>query len=488
MSPRPLRYPSPASGDVTEAGGRHRRPESLASAPSSASFRVSTLLEDDTWVPGPRSARHQRSASSSSLSSARSASSARHSASSARTTTRSAARRAAAHRAAPVRPPVTGSHRAPGTLPIESWLLMGKKRQQVMLASLVAVGLLLVAFPGARGGGDSIDAVNAAAAARAAGNHAAQKSKGNGSGDKRDPGTEPAKVIPADSAPAGDGHTPEATATIRPGAKKTGPGHSLRTTGSNVVALTFDDGPDPAQTPRILALLAQYDVKATFCLVGQQAEKHPDMVRQIVAAGHTLCNHTWNHSLTIGKDKPEQIQADLARTNAAIRAAVPDATIPFFRAPGGNFTDRLVGLAADDGMTSLYWQVDPADWNHKAGETDAAHTARVVAEIKKHVRPGSIVLSHDFNQPDTIAAYQELLPWLKANFTLGIPGDPDPAPAATTPPTASPAPTETPAPPDPSTPAAPADPGAGAAAGPKAAEHPAAGKGAGTGKGAQAAD
>ena len=70
--------------------------------------------------------------------------------------------------------------------------------------------------------------------------------------------------------------------------------------------------------------------------------KHPEIVREIVADGHTLCNHTWNHSLTIGKDKPAQIQADLARTNAAIRAAVPGAQIPFFRAPGGNFTDRLV--------------------------------------------------------------------------------------------------------------------------------------------------
>ncbi|WP_433369903.1 polysaccharide deacetylase family protein [Actinoplanes sp. CA-142083] len=359
-----------------------------------------------------------------------------------------------------MRPPVTGSHRAPGTLPIESWLLMGKTRQQLLLASLVAVGLLLIAVPGARGGGNSsIDAVNAAAAARGAGNHAAQKAKGNssnGSSDKQGDDADASKVVPAATAPAGDGHTPEATSTARPGAKNTGPGNSLRTTGSSLVALTFDDGPDPAQTPRILALLAQYDVKATFCLVGKQAEKHPEIVRQIVAAGHTLCNHTWSHSLTIGKDKPEQIQADLAQTNAAIRAAVPDAKIPFFRAPGGNFTDRLVGVAGEAGMTSLYWQVDPADWDHKAGETDAAHTDRVVAEIKKHVRPGSIVLSHDFNQPDTIAAYQKLLPWLKANFTLGIPGGP--APAATTPPTASPTPTETPATPDPSAPASPATP------------------------------
>jgi peptidoglycan/xylan/chitin deacetylase (PgdA/CDA1 family) len=469
MSPHSLRYPSPASGDVAEAGGRHRRPEEPAQP-----FRVSTLLEDDTWVPGPRSARHQRSARRSSTFTGGSSTGAGFStgALSSPPARRSTAGRSAAHRAAPVRPPVTGSHRAPGTLPIESWLLMGKTRQQLLLASLVAVALLLIAVPGARGR-DSIDAVNAAAA-RGTGNHAAQKAKGNGSNggnDKQEGDAEAAKAIPAASAPAGDGRAPEATATATaiPGAKNTGPGNSLRTTGSSLVALTFDDGPDPAQTPKILALLAQYDVKATFCLVGRQAEKHPDIVRQIVAAGHTLCNHTWAHSLTIGKDKPEQIEADLAQTNAAIRAAVPDAKIPFFRAPGGNFTDRLVGVAGSAGMTSLYWQVDPADWDHKPGETDVAHTDRVVAEIKKHVRPGSIVLSHDFNQPDTIAAYQKLLPWLKANFALGIPGDPAPAETPSAPPaTASPTPTETPATPDPSasaSPATPAEPPAGAGAG-----------------------
>jgi peptidoglycan/xylan/chitin deacetylase (PgdA/CDA1 family) len=435
MSPHSLRSPSPASGDVAEAGGRHRRPE------SPSAFRVSTLLEDDTWVPGPRSARHQTRR-------------ARRAALPRIATSRSTARRAA-HRAAPVRPPVTGSHRAPGTLPIETWLLMGKKRQQVLLASLVAVGLLLVAVPGtpARNG---IEAVNAAAA-RAVGNRAPAKAKANAAddgNDKKATDARPAKPTPSASAATG-GNVPvlEATGPAGKNVKNAGPGHSLRTTGSTTVALTFDDGPDPVQTPRILALLAQYQVKATFCLVGQQVQKHPEIVRQIVAAGHTLCNHTWNHSLTIGKDKPEQIKADLARTSAAIRAAVPDAKIPFFRAPGGNFTDRLVGVAADEGMTSLYWQVDPADWDHKVGETDAAHTARVIADIRKHVKPGSIILSHDFNQPDTIAAYQKLLPWLKQNFTLGIPGEP--VPAVTTPPATDPTPTETPATPDPAASASP---------------------------------
>jgi peptidoglycan/xylan/chitin deacetylase (PgdA/CDA1 family) len=207
----------------------------------------------------------------------------------------------------------------------------------------------------------------------------------------------------------------------------TGPAKSLRLTGTTAVALTFDDGPDPVQTPKILELLAKYRVKATFCLVGDQVRKHPEIVRQIAAAGHTLCNHTWNHSLKIGKDKRAKIRADLRRTNDAIRAAVPDAAIPFFRAPGGNFTDALVETAYADGMTSLYWEVDPRDWEHPEDEDDAAHVDKIIKSVQKEVRPGSIVLSHDFNQPDTIRAYEELLPWLVDKFELGLPSEPKPS-------------------------------------------------------------
>jgi peptidoglycan/xylan/chitin deacetylase (PgdA/CDA1 family) len=171
-------------------------------------------------------------------------------------------------------------------------------------------------------------------------------------------------------------------------------------TGSNTVALTFDDGPDPVQTPKILALLAEHRVTATFCLVGRNVQK------------------------------------DLERTNEAIRAAAPGADIPFFRAPGGLFTDRLVQVAHTDGMASLYWQVDPQDWDHHADSDDDAHTDRVIANVQRSTRPGSIILSHDFNQPDTIAAYERLLPWLTERFTLGVPVPPAP-PAESEPPTSS---------------------------------------------------
>jgi peptidoglycan/xylan/chitin deacetylase (PgdA/CDA1 family) len=334
------------------------------------------------------------------------------------------------------RPPVTGTHRAPGTLPIESWLLVGKHRQQALLASLVAAGLALVMIPTQQK--TDLNPVSAAgqatAASQAAGRARTTRPQHPAQPARPDPGT-PAAGTPAAPAPATPAPTPsvapqptgEPSVAVPDG---DGPARSLRTTGSQAIALTFDDGPDPVETPKILALLAQYHLTATFCLIGENVQKHPEIVQQIVDAGHTLCNHTWEHSLTIGQQKPAAIRADLERTNAAIRAAVPDAEIPFFRAPGGNFTDRLVSVAYSEKMASLYWQVDPRDWDHSADTDDTAHVDRVVAAVEKNVRPGSIILSHDFNQPDTITAYEKLLPYLTQNFEVGLPEPPPPGQAA----------------------------------------------------------
>jgi peptidoglycan/xylan/chitin deacetylase (PgdA/CDA1 family) len=197
-----------------------------------------------------------------------------------------------------------------------------------------------------------------------------------------------------------------------------GPAGSKMTTGGHGVALTFDDGPDPVQTPRILDLLAKYHVHATFCLVGRNVQANPDLVRRIVAEGHTVCNHSWKHDEQLGKKSPAAIEADLRATNDAIHAAAPDAKIVFMRAPGGNFTKPFVTVATRLGMKSLYWSVDPRDWDHSGGESDPAHEARVIAAIRRQARPGAIILSHDFGQPDTIAAYTQLLPWLTAHYTL----------------------------------------------------------------------
>jgi peptidoglycan/xylan/chitin deacetylase (PgdA/CDA1 family) len=206
----------------------------------------------------------------------------------------------------------------------------------------------------------------------------------------------------------------------RPQTTGTGPDGSLRSTGTPSVALTFDDGPDPINTPKMLDMLKQCGVKATFCLVGFRARDRPDLVRRIVAEGHTVCNHSWQHLADLGANTrtDDYIRHDLQATTDAILKAAPNAKVQYFRAPFGNFTRRLAQIAKDLGMTSIYWSVDPGDWDKSAYGTGTAMVNHVISAVESSVCPGAIVLSHDNGMPDTITAYRTLLPWLKARFKL----------------------------------------------------------------------
>jgi peptidoglycan/xylan/chitin deacetylase (PgdA/CDA1 family) len=189
-----------------------------------------------------------------------------------------------------------------------------------------------------------------------------------------------------------------------------GPAGSLRTTGSEAVALTFDDGPWD-DTPAVLDLLAQYHVKATFCMVGRQVAAHAALVQRMVAEGHTLCNHTWSHDEKLPTRPADRITSELQRTNDAIHAVVPGAVIRYYRAPGGNFAPQVVSIAAGMGMTSIYWSVDPQDWRGPGVQS-------IIHNVLTHTHPGSIVLLHDGAGPQTVAALRTILPDLVGRFTL----------------------------------------------------------------------
>ncbi|MEV8513760.1 polysaccharide deacetylase family protein [Dactylosporangium sp. NPDC051484] len=225
------------------------------------------------------------------------------------------------------------------------------------------------------------------------------------------------------TAPTSTSQTPGDGFNVRPPGEGRGPADTIIRTAGTGVALTFDDGPDPINTPAILQVLRENGVKATFCMVGFRVRDRPDLVRQIYADGHTLCNHSWQHLTDLAKRDPAYIDWDLRHTNDMIHAAVgADAPIKYFRAPGGNFTPSLVAKAAELGMASIYWDVDPRDWDHKPDNGRQVHINRVIAHVKSQTRQGSIVLSHDNGQPDTIVAYRQLIPWMQRYFTLeGLP-------------------------------------------------------------------
>ena len=203
-----------------------------------------------------------------------------------------------------------------------------------------------------------------------------------------------------------------------PATANTGPHGSFTNTGTRGVALTFDDGPDPVNTPKLLDVLAACGVKATFCMEGQKVVLYPDVVRRVYAEGHTVCNHSWRHIRQLGTYGQPRIRRDLTDTNNAIHAIVPDAKISYFRAPGGAWTDDYLKVCADLGMTPIHWDVDPSDWQSEVYGYGPAMVNHIVHEVRTQTRPGSIILSHDYQKPNTTEAYRILLPWLISQFEL----------------------------------------------------------------------
>lgn len=202
-------------------------------------------------------------------------------------------------------------------------------------------------------------------------------------------GTEPAESEPADTADD----------------TFDGPLGTRNHTGDDTVALTFDDGPDPDWTPQVLAELRDRGVKATFCIIGAYAEDYPDLVAEIVAEGHTLCNHAWFHEMDLGTWDEDDIRANLQRTNDAIQQASPGAEVEYFRQPGGRWTDRVISVAADLGMESLHWAVDPGDWDKESTSGD------IRGRVLDRCGPGSVILLHDggANQEDMLSALVDVL-------------------------------------------------------------------------------
>jgi peptidoglycan-N-acetylglucosamine deacetylase len=252
--------------------------------------------------------------------------------------------------------------------------------------------------------------------------------EGRGGGDPLDntpaqPGKTPSPKPPRPATPGKTPSSPAGPSTSPSTPPATPAAEDLKLaqlrTGNTNVALSFDDGPS-AFTPTILELLRQYHIKATFCLIGVNVRAHPDYVRQIVADGHTLCNHSWKHDLHLGRKSPDAIRADLQMTNDEIRRAVPDAKIAYFREPGGNFTAASVQVAKELGMAALGWSVDPDDWDLKRYPEGPAMTRHIEATLRRHIKPGSIVLSHDGGgqRECTVAAYKALLPDLTKKYTL----------------------------------------------------------------------
>ncbi|MFD5078908.1 polysaccharide deacetylase family protein [Streptomyces sp. NPDC058371] len=187
--------------------------------------------------------------------------------------------------------------------------------------------------------------------------------------------------------------------------------------GARGVNITIDDGPDPVWTPQVLNVLREYGVKATFCMVGTQAQAHPDLVKQVVAAGHRLCDHTVSHDTAMDKKSLAYQSRQILDAERMITKASGGVRPLYYRAPGGAFTPDSRKLAASRGMRPLGWNVDTKDF-------ELPGTEAIVATVQRELPNGPTLLFHDAggDRSQTVEALRRVLPSLKAQgYSFGFP-------------------------------------------------------------------
>jgi polysaccharide deacetylase family sporulation protein PdaB len=174
-------------------------------------------------------------------------------------------------------------------------------------------------------------------------------------------------------------------------------------TKKKVVALTFDDGPDPKYTPLILHVLHKNGVPATFFVLGSQVDKYPKVMQWIKKAGHEIGNHGYHHS-DLNRLTEQEIYEEIKRAEKSILQTT-GVLSQYYRPPGGVMTPDVLNAVQSSGYDIIHWSVDPRDWSLK-------RTASVIANsVKMNVTSGDIVLFHDggLNQRQTLAALQDLI-------------------------------------------------------------------------------
>ncbi|MBL8927665.1 MAG: polysaccharide deacetylase family protein [Pseudonocardia sp.] len=190
---------------------------------------------------------------------------------------------------------------------------------------------------------------------------------------------------------------------------------------THTIALTFDDGPDPRWTPKILATLRRHGAVATFCMVSKNAAGHEELVKQVVDAGMRLCDHSHTHDEQLPDRDPARIDDEVVGAQSTLSAAAGGASVKWFRAPGGNWSTEVTKLSVEHGMQPLSWNVDPRDWERPGA---AAIVAAVQQQIRQQAPDGPIVLLHDGGGPrdQTVDALEQLIPWLaEQGYRFGFP-------------------------------------------------------------------
>ena len=181
---------------------------------------------------------------------------------------------------------------------------------------------------------------------------------------------------------------------------------------SEKIAITFDDGPHPIRTLKLLDILNRYNVKATFFVVGQNVENYPHALSEIVKNGHEIANHTFSHKL-LKNHGYEYIEKEIKETEKSV-IRCGGKIEKMIRPPCGIFDENLLKLASKEGYKIILWNIDTHDWANESGE-------KIVSNILKNVSGGDIILFHDYTSGEnhTHEALEKIIPILqKKGFEL----------------------------------------------------------------------
>ena len=186
------------------------------------------------------------------------------------------------------------------------------------------------------------------------------------------------------------------------------------------IAFTFDDGPNPECTPRLLDLLAVHQIKAAFFLVGKFAEAQPALVRRMISEGHVVGNHTWNHP-NLTKVPISQVREELQRTNSTLEQITGMAT-QFFRPPHGACNAEVLKKARELGLMPVLWNALTADWEEQPASQIVSDLGQQIERNRCRRRATYLVL-HDGRANDlhadcgrSVEAAAQLITQLKGSY------------------------------------------------------------------------
>lgn len=205
--------------------------------------------------------------------------------------------------------------------------------------------------------------------------------------------------------PAESASAPLQTPSVAPNKGFRFPAYTSANVDGPYIAITFDDGPNPETTPKLLKILEARGIKATFFVVGTRATENPELLRQMVAAGHEIGNHSWNHP-QLPKVSEAEADRQIQMTSDAIQKATGSAPI-YLRPPYGAMSQGLRRHIENKfGLAMVYWSADSLDWKNR--ETQAIYD-----KVMAQTHPGGIILMHDIHAT-TVAAVPKVVDALLA--------------------------------------------------------------------------